>query len=191
MQPDHENLSAQQSLDIITAMIRQAKGNVSSNSFYFLLWGWTIAVANMGVFVMFRFTEVKDPTIMFSITIVSAVISLVYGARQSRRSKSTTILDAANMWIWIGYGVICFTIAAFGRQINWQVNPILITVAAVPTFVTGIMLRFKPLMFGGAALWLSGIILFLVPIDIQFLVAAIAITIGYLVPGYLLRKSNG
>lgn len=193
MQPEKEHhgsdaLSAQQSLDIITAMIRQAKGNLSSNSFYFLLWGWTIAIANLGVFIMIRYTTVKDPMIMFSITIVSAIISMIYGARQGRKAQATTILDSVNMWIWIGYGIVCFTIAFFGAKANWQINPIVITMAAVPTFVTGIMLRFKPLLFGGGALWIFGIVLFLLPGDLQFLVAAIAVAVGYLVPGYLLKQ---
>jgi hypothetical protein len=94
------------------------------------------------------------------------------------------------MWIWIGYGITCFTIVAFGNKTNWQINPIVITMASVPTFATGIMLRFKPLMFGGVALWLFGIVLFLLPSDWQFLISAIAITLGYLVPGYMLKKSD-
>jgi hypothetical protein len=94
------------------------------------------------------------------------------------------------MWVWIGYGIVCFTIVAFGSKINWLINPILITMAAVPTFVTGIMLRFKPLLYGGGALWVFGIILFLVPMDVQFLVAALAVVAGYLVPGYMLKNSN-
>ena len=191
MQAENENLSAQQSLDIITAMIRQAKGNVSSNSFYFLLWGWTIAIANMGVFIMIRYTDVSHPENIFSITIISAIISAVYGARQSKRAKVATILDATNMWIWVGYAITCFTIIAFGSKTNWQINALLITMASVPTFVTGIMLRFKPLMYGGVALWIFGIILFLVPGDLQFLVAAVAIALGYLVPGYMLKNANG
>lgn len=190
MQSDNENFSAQQSLDLITAMIRQAKGNVSSNSFHLLLWGWTMVIANVGVFVLIQFTDVANPYLIFSITGISAIISMIYGSRQSKRSSSKTILDMANMWTWIGYMVICFTIIAFGSKINWQINPILVALAAVPTFVTGVMLRFKPLMFGGIALWFFGICLFLVSGPYQFLVAAIAITVGYLIPGYMLKKSD-
>jgi hypothetical protein len=190
MEPVKENLSAQQSLDIITSMIRQAKGNLTSNSFYFLLWGWTIAIANLGVFIMLRFTDYPNPTIIFSITIVSAIISIVYGSRQSKSATSRSIIDSTNMAVWIGFGIICFTIVAFGAKTNWQINPIIILVSSVPTFVTGIMLRFRPLMFGGGALYIFGIILFMTPGDLQFLVSAIAVSIGYLVPGYMLRKSQ-
>ncbi|HZY77970.1 MAG TPA: hypothetical protein VFE50_00510 [Cyclobacteriaceae bacterium] len=190
MDTENNNLTAQQSLDIITSMIRQVKGNISYNSFYFLLWGWTIVIANLGVFIMIRFTDIKNPTMIFMITIISAIISIVYSARKSKTIQTKTVLDSVNMWLWIGYGITCFTIVAFGNKTNWQINPIVITMGSVPTFATGIMLRFKPLVFGGVALWLFGIVLFLLPSDLQFLIAAIAITIGYLVPGYMLKKSD-
>ncbi|HMJ68061.1 MAG TPA: hypothetical protein VK508_04165 [Cyclobacteriaceae bacterium] len=190
MESEKENLTAQQSLDIITSMIRQVKGNFSSNSFYFLLWGWTITIANLGVFFMMRYTTVKEPNMIFGITIISAVISLIHGARQSKRAQTKTVLDSVNMWLWIGYGILCFTFVAFGSKTNWQINPIVITMASVPTFVTGILLRFRPLMYGGAALWAFGIVLFMLPADLQPLGAAIAIATGYLIPGYLLRKSD-
>ncbi len=190
MEPAKENLSAQQSLEIITSMIRQAKGNLTSNSFYFLLWGWTMALANLGVFVLIRFTDYKNPTILFSLTIVSAVISMIYGFRQNKTATSRSIIDVTNMAVWICFGVVCFTFVAFGSKTNWQINPIIIVVSSIPTFVTGIMLRFRPLMVSGVALYLFGIVMFMLPHDLQFLVSSIAVTIGYLVPGYLLRKSK-
>jgi hypothetical protein len=190
MQPENENLTAQESLDIITSMIRQVKVNLAYNSFYLLLWGWTIVIANLSVFFMIRFTSIEEPTMIFGITIIAAVVSVVYGARNNRREQTRTLLDSVNMWLWIGYALTCFTTMFFGSKINWQINPMLVMMAAVPTFVTGIMLRFKPLLFGGIALWFFGVVLFLLPPDLQFLVAAVAITIGYLVPGYLLKKSQ-
>ncbi len=39
MENKNESLNPQQSLDLITAMIEQAKGSVQKSSFHFLLWG--------------------------------------------------------------------------------------------------------------------------------------------------------
>lgn len=63
-----ENLTAEQSLDIIAAMIREAKRNVRSNYFFFLFWGWVIAIANLGVFVLQKL-EVEQPYLIWAITI--------------------------------------------------------------------------------------------------------------------------
>lgn len=190
MNQENENLTPLESLDVIASMIRQAKGNLQKSSFYFLLWGWTIVAANLGVFFLIKFTTATNPYMMFAITIPAAIISVIYGSRQSAKVTAPTLLDNINKWLWIGFGITCFIFAAFGKQTNWQINPIIITMCAVPTFLSGIMLRFKPLMFGGVAFWCFGVITFLVPGPIQFLLAALAVVLGYLIPGYLLKKSE-
>lgn len=190
MENKNETLNPQQSLDLITSMIRQAKGNVQKSSFHFLLWGWTIVIANLGVYFMLEFTGIKNPFIMFAITIPAAVISMLYGMKQGKKVSAPTVLDSIHMWLWIGFGINCFIMAAFGGKTNYQINPVIITMCAVPTFVSGVMLRFKPLIIGGALFWVFGIICFLVDPKIQFLVAALAVSVGYLVPGYMLKKSE-
>lgn len=190
MENKDENLSAQQSLDLIASMIRQAKGNVQKSSFYFLLWGWTIVIANLGVYFMLEFTTYKNPFIVFAITIPSAIISAIYGANQRKKVAAPTVLDSIYKWLWIGIAINCFIMAAFGGKTNWQINPVIITMCAVPTFISGIMLRFKPLIIGGSLFWVFGVICFLVDPKIQFLVAALAVSVGYLIPGYMLKKSE-
>jgi hypothetical protein len=191
MQPEKDSLTAQQSLDIITSMIRQTKANVSKNSFYFLLWGWTISLANVGVYMAIKFQLFDNPTVIFAITIPAAIVSAIYGMRQGRESSAPTLLDSINMWIWICFGITCFTLAYFGSRVNWQINSIIITCCAGPTFVTGIMLKFRPLIIGGIAFWLFGIVCFLVSTELQFLIAAAAVVIGYIIPGHMLRQSEG
>lgn len=190
MQSDKETLTAQQSLDIIATMIRQAKVNALANSFYFLLWGWTIAVANLAVFLAMRFTEIPNPTVVFAITIPAAIASIVYGIRQDRSAVASTPLDNVNKWLWIGFGITCFILVYFGERTNWQINPILMCMSATPTFVTGIMLKFRPLLIGGTAFWIFGIACFLVPSELQFLLAAIAMVCGYVIPGHMLNASK-
>ena len=191
MSNEPEKLSAQQSLEIITSMIRQAKGNIQKSSFHYLLWGWTILIANLGVYLLIKLTAVENPFLMFLITIPAAIISTVYGMVQGRHVTAPTILDRVSMWLWIGFGINCFILWIFGKQIGWNIGPVVITLCALPTLVSGIMLKFRPLMIGGVIFWVSGIILFMVDMETQFLVSAIAIAVGYLVPGYMLRRSEG
>ena len=186
----NENLTAQQSIDIISKMIEQAKGNVQKNSFYFLLWGWTILTCNLSIFIMLQFTEIKNPFWIWLLTIPAAIASSIHG-RNQERVKNLTHLDTISKWLWIGFGLICFTIVFFGQKINYQINPIIICMSAVPTFVSGIMLRFRPLILGGISFWICGIIIFLLPVKEQFLLSSIAIALGYLVPGYMLQAKKG
>jgi hypothetical protein len=187
MTSDKENLTARESLDLISSMIAQTKGNVDKNSFYFLLWGWTILLANLGVYTLIVFADVKNPFMVWAITIPAAIVSGIYGARQEKNAVVSTHLDVISKWLWIGFGISTFIVVFFGKMINYQINPVISTLAAVPTFVSGVLLKFKPLKFGGIAFWILGIASFLVHNENQFLISALAIALGYLVPGYMLR----
>lgn len=182
-----KELTPQRSLEIITAMINQTKGNIKRNSFFFILWGWTIVIANLGVFCVMRFTDYPNPHLFYLVTIVAAIISVVYGSRQEKNATSTTHLDTIYKWMWMALGISCFILCFFGYTINWQLNPVVITMCAAPTLTSGIISRFKPLVYGGIAMWVMGIAMFMVPNEYQFLLAALAIMLGYLIPGYALK----
>lgn len=190
MKTESENLSAQESLDLITGMIRQAKGNVRQNAFHFLLWGWVVIIANLGMYVLMK-TGYSRPYIVWLVTIPAWIISFYVGYRQGRSQRLTTHFDFISAWLWICFGVCIFTLIAFGSKINFQLNPLIIIISAIPTFMSGYIVRFRPLMFGGVALWAFGIAGFLSPHQIQPLVGAAAVFCGYLIPGYLLKNRKG
>lgn len=186
MKPEHENLSADQSLDIITQMIRQAQGNVKSNGFYFLLWGWVVAFANIGMFALIQL-EYARPYVVWVITIPAWLWSMYYGYKHSQRERLVTHMDRITMWLWISYGICIFTLVFFGRTINWNLNPVIILMTALPTFISGIVIRFKPLIIGGVSIWFFGVVCFLSDFEYQNLVGALAVITGYLIPGYVLK----
>jgi hypothetical protein len=189
MNTPEKNLSPSQSLEVITAMIQQAQGKMRKNSFYFLLWGWAITLANFGMFALMKF-HYAYPYAVWLITIPAWVITMIYGSRQDKQAGVSTHLDKLNMWLWISYGVSLAPIIFFMAKLNYNVNPVVLIMTSVPTFLTGIMLRFKPLLFGGINFWLMGILCFLADNQLQYLIGGFAIMVGYLVPGYMLRKIN-
>lgn len=189
MKAETENLTANQSLDLITNMINQAQGNVRGSSFHFLLWGWVVALANLGMFVLIQL-EYPRPYIVWLITIPAWLTSMYVGFKRGREERIVTHIDRITMWMWIIYGVSIFTLVFFGKSINWNMNPVILLMTFVPTFISGVVLRFKPLMLGGVSMWFFAIVCFLVDMEYQFLVGALAVIVGYLVPGYLLRSKK-
>jgi len=181
-------LSPEQSLALISGMIRQAQGNVSSLSKYFLLWGWCIALANLSMYGLTKFTSYPHPYLVWLITIPTAIISIVYGMKENRTSAIETHLDKIAMWLWVGLFFIIPPVIFFGYKINFQINPIILLITAIPTFISGIILRFKPLLVGGICFWACSILCFLVDAQTQSLIGTLAVVAGYLIPGYLLRK---
>jgi hypothetical protein len=188
MSESNQNLTAQQSLDIITSMIKQAQGKVSGNSFYFIFWGWCIVLANLGMYSLMRFSNYEHPYMVWLITVPAWATTIIYAYRHDKRSVVQSHLDRISTWLWMGMGICIIPVVAFGSVLGWNICPVILLMAAVPTFISGVIIRFKPLMFGGAVFWIGGILCFLVPQQEQYLVSAITIALGYLVPGYLLKN---
>jgi hypothetical protein len=191
MKPEDEALTTQQSISIITEMINNAKGNVKENSIYFLLWGTVIAIANIGMFTLIQ-VGYAHPYIVWAISIPAWIVTIIAGYKQGKRARATSHLDRISAWLWFSFGIVIFTLVVFGEKINWQMNSVIMLMSTIPTVVSGIVIKFRPLIIGGVCFWVFGILCFLVPDPWQFVVGAAAVTIGYLIPGFMLRykKAN-
>ena len=58
------------------------------------------------------------------------------------------------------------------------------------TAVSGLMVRFRPLIIGGLVFLVAAIVSIYLRGTEQLLVLAIAMVFGYLIPGYILRSSK-
>ncbi len=186
-----ETLTKEESLALIMDMVGQAKARVGrQGSFYFLLWGWVVMLANAGHYVLGAYTQFEYPYMVWLIVIPAIVASIVYGMRQDRAAQVKGYFDHVYAYVWlaISFGILLTLI--FMDVISMRPNAIILLLAATGTFISGQLIRFKPLTWGALTLWIGSICAFVVPIMDQYLVAAIAIALGYLVPGYLLRKQE-
>lgn len=184
---NQESMTAQESLELISRMIREAQVSVGKNSFYYLLWGWTIVIADIGVYTLLHM-DVSKPFLVWLIIIPTWVISFVKGFSDRNKEKSSTLLNRVNGLMWMSFSVVVFIIIVFGSKINYQINSLILLVTVIPTFVSGVMLRFRMLMIGALIFLAGGIICFLVPGDIQFLVSAVTVICGFLIPGYMIKR---
>src|ERR1044072_7631058 len=92
MKTEVDNLSAQQSLDIITTMIKEAQGNVQKNDLLFLLWGWVVAIANIGMFTLIQL-EYPYPYAVWLITIPAWIVTLYKGYQRGKTNRMATHFD--------------------------------------------------------------------------------------------------
>lgn len=190
MNTTNQNLTPQESLNLITMMISQAKGNVRDNSFYFLFWGWIIVIANLAVFFLLQADSPYAYHVWF-IVIPAWVVTVIYTMRKVRKvQRSITHLDRINSSLWIAFGVFASTVPFLGSFINYQINPVILMASGFATVTSGMILRFNPMLAGGIVLFLGGVVSFFVPRDYQELVAAVAVAAGHLVPGYLLKSQK-
>ncbi len=182
-------LTHEQSLSLITEMISQAKRNVAKGgSTQILMWGVVIAFANFAHYTLANIGY-SAPYIVWLVTIPTAIASAILGYRMGK-SGATGHLDSIYGQTWIAIGVGIAGSLAMMSRINYFHNVFILLLAGIGMYITGRLLRFRPIVFGSFVLWIAAIVCFNLPMNDQYLVAGIAILLGYIVPGYLLKRAE-
>ncbi len=186
---DEKELSPQESLDLINSMIVKARKRYSDNSFYFLLWGWLVIIASLMHYWFVVDSVIEQPSMAWLLMFGGAIISIVYGRRQSKDATVSHYADKLYAWMWMSLGIAMVIVIINGQYLNFQMVPLILMLAGVGTFVSGAMMGFKILQFGAICLWATAIFAFQLNESNQLLANAVGVAIGYLLPGYIMKTN--
>ncbi|MEQ1554171.1 MAG: hypothetical protein ABL929_08340 [Ferruginibacter sp.] len=187
---NEQNFSPNDSLKLIDDMINQAKNRVTENGFLFLLWGWVIFFNALLTFISIKFNLFKTPGLIWISCIFTTIYQVYYLIRKKKSEKVKTYSDSMIDHIWICFGFAMFTLSVIATKNNlWEnINPIVILLYGIPTYLSGRVMQFKPLVIGGISCWLLAIIAsFLQPLY-YLIVLDVAVAVAWIIPGYILRN---
>jgi hypothetical protein len=189
MIPDERILLPQESLALIAEAIRKTKENYRENSRFFLLWGWLIVTASLGFYVLRQYTATRFFFLPFPVlSAVGIVMSLVWYRQLKSEAPTETYLGYFfnRLWLVVGIGFIVVVFVSVSR--GW--SPFLFTpvVAGIGTLVTGLAMKFRPLVWGGILFFTAAVAGIYLPNAGLPLLNGLAMIGGYLVPGYLLKS---
>lgn len=178
------------SLAIISEMIEAAKKELKGEYFFFIFWGWLAIGIHVAHYYLLVYTKVEHPEMVWGLAVFGGIYSAIYSVRRSKKQRVTSHIDKTIGYIWMAYGFTTLIIIGAGGKLNYATYPLITLLTAFPTFLTGIITKYKPLIFGGSLFWIFAVISFSVSPINQIIVGAIALAFGYLVPGYMLKKSQ-
>ena len=187
-----ENFSPEQSLQLIRSMISKAQQNMSDNSVYFLVWGWITFIACTGQFILKHIIGYEQHYQVWWLIVVGIVFSIYSGIKEGKNNKVKTYISDSLKYLWTGMGISFFVLSMIFTKAGWETSvfPFFIMMYGLGTFVSGSILRFKPLVIGGILAWALAIGAAYVVYDYQILFAAAAILFSYIIPAYMLRIKN-
>lgn len=188
MENDEKMMTGEESLKIITEMINRTKVNIRQGSFHLLFWGWLITVCSLSEWLITNLTHYAHPYYVWILVIPGAFVSMIYGSVTGRKAKVHTYADILYMWTWIGFlfAAIVLFIVQSDRMEN--VTPYILLLAGFPTFLSGFIVKFKPLIAGGICFWVIAILVHFAGPSLALLGTPVAMLTGYLIPGYMLRN---
>ncbi len=190
----HENdqekeFSPEESLQLIRSMISKTKDAVAVDSFYFLFWGWLVFACCAIEYVLMVYFKYPYHSFVWWSMPVGGIISGIYSARQARIKRSMTYIEEALSYLWIAIG-LSFFVLVFVNIVSeaWKTAfTYYILMYAIGTFVSGRLIRFKPLVIGGILEFILAAVSIKFTFAHQLLIGALAILISYIIPGHLLR----
>jgi Flp pilus assembly protein TadB len=187
---DEKNLTGQESLGIISQMIRVARDEHRESGDGWLIWGWLLFAASV-LSAVFSYLEMgRYIAWVWSVMLITGLVLNIFFHMNRRKKVNTYVQDLIDR-IGIGFFISLFAIIAasfLSRNHNFSFGYYYI-LYAFWMYIHGSALHFKPLLVGAVINWVAAVAIFIIT-DFKYdmIVSAIAVSAGYLVPGYMLRS---
>jgi hypothetical protein len=186
---DDKILSEQESFQLITKMINEAKNTYYENGLGALLWGFTNFICFVLVYVQETVSWFVMPFNPFYLMMITFVLQIYFDRKERKYKHAITLKDRLCEYIWISFGisVLILTVAGGLANIGYIVLPLLLLLFGIPTFATGLVNKFYPFIIGGISCWIFCVISLFYKTDFTYLLVAAGAGLAWIIPGFILR----
>ena len=201
-------LSETESLKIITEMIGKAKNSYHEKGIGPMLWGSVITVCSLVSFFRIRY-NFKLPFDIWLLTLVAIIPQIILSVQEKRTRKVRSYNDDAMDYIWMCFGVAIFLLVHINTNLMGVLNKVFndykalggelpdfiyssfstsmfLLLYGIPTIITGGIMKFKPMLYGGILCWTCCIITVYTNIKVDLLLTAFSAMGAWLIPGIIL-----
>ena len=184
-------MTGEESLKIIQQMIEVAKDEQNDRGDGWLIWGWILFSVSVlsAIFMKTGLGQYIGTAWTAALVVGLAIYFLGHLVVKKKKELSKTyvkdILDRIgtgffiSLFVLVAASFLTNSISAFGYYY---------VLYAFWMFIYGSVLKFRPLIYGAVINWIAAISIFMIK-DFFFImvISAVAILLGYIIPGYLLR----
>ncbi|MGI6342204.1 MAG: hypothetical protein ACOXZ9_04415 [Bacteroidales bacterium] len=185
---EEKKFNEKESLELISQMIRNTQQRIEKgNGMPFLVWGYTTVLVSLAVWFALKTTgNYYWNYLWFLIPIIGFPLFMLTMRKSEKGVK--TYIDRIIGYVWIVFGIGGLVMSA-SAIFFWYI-PILFIVALMMgsgTAITGLIIKFKPLIFSGfACIFLSFLCLIIKGYE-SILVFALIFLVMMIIPGHILN----
>lgn len=185
-----ESFNEKQSLELITGMINKAKNKFSESGTLYLVWGIAVLICSIAQFILGNVMGYQNAYYVWFFTWAVYIYQAIFLFRKKKQLKVKTYTDEILGYVWICF-IICFFVMIFiliySKRFELIYSAILV-IYAIPTFLSGAILKARPLTIGGICCWVLACISLFVPLQYHLLLIAAAVLLAWIIPGLYLRN---
>ncbi|MCC6283302.1 MAG: hypothetical protein IT262_22035 [Saprospiraceae bacterium] len=191
MENSESKLTPEESLLVIHQTIEKAKRDVQDNGFHLLLWGILVVAAGLVDFYMSQAEGMDNKHFAWAILpVIGVPVTILY---EWRRQKTVIQRNTILKWyslVWLGFGISLPMLIAFAVAQHLPPTQPIMVLTGFALFMSGVVLSFRPLVWGAAIVWAGAVACLFTDFLWHSLIMAIAVALGYLIPGFLLQRAK-
>ena len=90
-------------------------------------------------------------------------------------------------YVWTTFGICIFILSFYNARFQESnAASLFMMLYGIPTFITGGIFKFRPMIIGGLVCWAASVISMFVPFTIDMLLMAVCGLAAWLIPGLIL-----
>ena len=183
---EEENFSQQDSLKLINEMIGKAKRSYVTKGTASIVWGSLIVFCSIITWakIKYGFNIGFDVWLL----LLLALIPQIYFSVKEKRSKNyTSHEEGAVYFVWITFAICIFILSFYNSKFgNEHSTTLVMMLYGIPTFITGGIFKFKPMIFGGLCCWVLSVISIYTSVENDMLLMAASGLVAWFIPGVIL-----
>ncbi len=186
MEKDEKQLSEQESLRLINEMIGKAKKSYVTKGVASIVWGVLIVVCSLLTWaqIQYKFDLGFDVWLL----LLAALVPQIFFSIKEKRQKNFVGHDEITMqYLWATFGICIFILSYYSSRVHDDsITSLYMMLYGIPTFITGGIFKFKPMILGGVICWGLSIGSMFTPLSIDMLFMAACGLFAWLIPGIIL-----
>ena len=185
---EDKELSHEESMRLINTMISKAKKSYVTKGIAPMVWGLLIVICSIITWAQLQYNF----TIKFDIwllLIVALVLQVFFAIKERKQRRFTSYEETATGFVWMAFGISIFLVSFYNAKYGTSESSTLIMILyGIPTFITGGLVKFRPLIIGGIICWVISFISVFTEVKIDMLLMAACGLFAWIIPGIILWK---
>ena len=185
---EQDKMTEEESLRLIGEMIGKVKRSYVTKGIASIVWGVLIIICSLLTWaqVYFKIDFGFDVWIL----VFLPVIPQIYFSIKEKKERKFVAHDEQTMsYVWSSFGICIFILSFYNSKFgNDHTTTLFMMLYGLPTFITGGIFKFKPMILGGLICWVLSIVALFTSLATAMLFMAVCGLVAWLIPGIILWK---
>jgi hypothetical protein len=196
-----KNFNHEESLALINEMINRAQNNYQKNTMHSMIF-WGYAVAFTAIINCILMHWLSNPNLSFLVWLVIIpgwIVTYFIDQHVAQITLVKTYFDKITHWVWRGFGIGTFLFVASIFVVAYRINDydimelitsVMMIMMGICEFVMGSIYRYKLWYYIAILFWVGAVSCAFLSVDLQFIVLAACMILGFVIPGHLLNHKK-